>query len=962
MKVLFNIAILCWVLNNPTLADQPNFKFKHLTTNEGLSNSQIHCVYQDSYGYIWIGTNNGLNRYDGVSLEVFRYDPQVSTSLRGNSVNCIVEDVNGDLLVGTSEGLHVYNQKLQSFTYLPLWENYTVIKDVFIDSKGVKWVSTEGRGIYCVSKDKNQIVALKDKNVDLDLMNVNQVFEDSQGVFWIATQDQGVLIYEEESNQVNKFSVASKAPVMAIVEDNKKMIWIATEGAGLFMFNRYTQDITHYGRNTPMRLPDNRLHDLWASNDGKIWIASTGGIAILDPIGKEVHSYRPEISNSHSLNSYSIRNIYADQQGNFWIGTYNGGVNILSNNKNKFNAVKSGMGFNNEWPSVLSAYSVSMDSTWLGLDGQGLTLLIDGKVEENFNKETIRGFDISSVFAFEKTDQGLYLATYNHGLVHWNFNSNQFKYFKHDPQDSSSLSQNFVRDILRDSNNNLWVLTNGGGLNLFDKKEEEFEHFKCDDSGSNSSICSDYGLTLYEGADGYIWIGTYGGLSRFDPHTRSFKNYWHQRDSSGSLSYNWVYSILEDSENRLWVGTANGLNLLNKEDDTFIKLYSSDGLPDNVIDGMLEDENGYLWVSTNNGLARLKNINITDEGVEAEIKSYDVSDDLQSNEFNKNSALVNAKGELFFGGVSGYNYFDPDDIRGNAFVAQVYVKEVLVNNRPFHDWREDIDYRDATYGTLIILPSDYNTLSFRFTSLNYVNAEKNQFVYKMEGVDDDWVQAQAGRVASYTQLPPGNYTFIVKASNNDGLWNEQGATVVFKIQAPFYWSWYAKVFYVLLLIVSLWLFRNFSIMKGITSGTIEAGIVSDTSMRTFIKQSFSSQVLLESAEREQQVNVQDQEFMVTINELIELNLDNERFQVEEIDKVFGISRPLLIKKLKSMTGMTVVEYIRNYRLDRAEILLREENLNISEVAYRVGFNDPKYFSKAFKQKFGHSPSELKGVD
>lgn len=1093
-KEYLRLVICVCAVEHSVCGQLGQMRFDHLTTNDGLSNSQIHCITQDSYGFIWIGTDNGLNRYDGIDFTVFKYKQGDSTSLRGNTVNCIVEDKHGDILIGTSEGLHVYDQERNEFKYISLLPNYVVVKHIMVDDDGGKWVSTEGKGIFYI---KDRFDTIRSINVNafpgLRTNHTKLTMMDADGLVWIATQDFGVLVYDPESGHIEPFRPLQDAsPCQDIIEDSKQMIWFATEGSGLYIYNKFKQEVTHYDRQTQPMLPDNRVQDILNSKDGKIWMATSGGLGVLDPGTQIITTYRPIEGDISSLNTFSIRNLFEDVQGNLWIGTYSGGINVLANNKNKFNSIKSDLSRNHDMPSVISVYEDKYDSLWVGLDGQGLSLITEGKVLSDFISKKNPKSNLTSIFGvYRDSPEYLWLAAYNQGLTKWKLDGTSAQQFLYDETNSTSLSHNDVRSLLKDSYGNFWVLTNGGGLNLFDPKKGTFERFQCDNSLTNTTICSDYGLVLYESSDGFIWIGTYGGLSRFNPNTRQFYNYWHQRQEPASLSYNWVFSILEDREKRLWVGTANGLNVLDKKNDKFIQMYASDGLPDNVINSMVEDNNGHLWLSTNNGLARLSNIQVNDK-IHADIKTYDVSDDLQSNEFIKNSAVLTRNGRVVFGGVSGINIFDPDEIKGNNYKPPVYITQILVNNKPIAELSDYCANGKVRFTEKLTLPVDQNALTFSFTSLNYVVPEKNKFAYMMTGVDADWQQCGTSRKASYTQLAPGTYEFKVIASNNDDVWNYKGHQILIEILPSIYSTWYAKVVYAVLVVLTLLVLRYYAIIKmrrkwsavdltdihayGLTSNnrnslesivlgdndTIEILVVGgngavceqleilskhyivhkvkdgieglqrieqslpdlviteanalgingielckslkakmqtshipvvllahDSNLDTevsafqaganaFIKKPFSAEALLsridsiirnrkllqkrfaiKDATSEDTFNEQDEIFLKTLNQLIEANLDNEHFQIEDVDRAFEMSRPILIRKLKSMTGMTVVEYVRNFRLDKSVQFLQKDDLNISQVAYSVGFNDPKYFSKAFKHKFGKLPSEFK---
>jgi signal transduction histidine kinase/ligand-binding sensor domain-containing protein/DNA-binding response OmpR family regulator len=799
-------------------------KFKHLSVQDGLSRSWVKCIYQDSYGYLWIGTSDGLNRYDGYTFRIYKHHPKNPNSINSNNINVVYEDSKGRLWVGTQVGLNIYNRDYDEFIPLDIIGNY--IDCIYEFENGNFLVGSPG-GLFFVNTES---------------LSVNQFFND---------------IYVDD-----------------ILIDKNHNIWLGTDN-GLMLLD--TSDYSHitfkHNEADPTSISDNTIRSLYQDSQGNIWIGTNaGGICLMtyekgNPSQPSFIRYVHDPDNKNSISMGAVLALNEDNSHNLWIGIENGGLNILwldSFNKSKpcFKHLTPHQTDNASISnnSIHCIYLDNQNTMWIGTYAGGLNYY--NRLFQKFRHYTYIPDNPNSLnnnlvnVIYEEGDY-LWLGT-EKGLNIMNKNTGLFHHFTYDPNDEKSISSNAVWSIFKDSHNNMWIGTWAGGLNLFDPKTKTFKRFLNKSDVGNSlggysvcgiieskegdlwiasmsgglykynfnsksykrflydpdrnSISNKWVLTLIEGSNDEIWISTTAAVDLFNKKTEKFVTFSHDVTDSTSISYNGAIVLYKDSNKNIWVGTNGGLDLFYRPDSSFIHYTVDDGLPNNSVNSICEDDHGNLWLSTNNGISKF--VNGINDPATPKFINYDASDGLQGNEFNSRSFFKGSDGTIYFGGTNGFNAFHPDSIKDNLYMPIVRFTDFQIFNKPVSiggnksPLKKHIDMCDE-----ITLSYKQSVFSIKYAALNFIAPEKNQYAYMLEGFDKDWNYVGTKRIATYTNLDPGRYVFKVKASNNDGLWNENYTSVAIHVLPPWWKTWWAKAFYFLLAIIALYFFRKYTIIS-----------------------------------------------------------------------------------------------------------------------------------------------------
>ncbi|WP_276372860.1 hybrid sensor histidine kinase/response regulator [Chryseolinea sp. H1M3-3] len=807
--VKFLIPVLLQFIALFSNAQQKSFLFDHLTSKDGLSQGNVLDIVEDKFGFIWIGSEDGLNLYNGYSFTVFRNSHKDSTSISNNTVFSIVEDGDGNLWVGTQNGLNFYNRKLNTFQHFKhdpenafsLSDN--VVYAILIDARGNLWVGTSN-GLNYYDKSQKQFTRFFHDPLNPNSIannDIQSIIEDDNKTIWIGTN--GGLsklspdrkTFKNYKHNSNDPSSLSSDVTRTLFIDRNNTLWVGTFDQGLNCMNE-DGTFTHYHSNEDdsTSLSDPFVRSISESKDGELWVATDDGLNLFDSKTKKFRHISPEAKSPMHLNNNSLfSKIIFDKHDRLWVGSRYGRIHTYDKGKSMFKLFqydkenRSGMNGN-------SATSFAEDSTgfWVAVDRCGLnyynrktekfTYIVHDRLNKNSpssNKMLALESDVSG---------GLWIGYWNTGLDFYDTKTKKFKHFTHDPKDPRSLSDNNVFDVLRDSKGNIWVATFGNGINKYNRSTDDFTRYTHDIKNPNS-ITGSAIIYLLEDHLGKIWIASrQQGLDMFDPETGIFTHY-KSSNKPGALSENAIFSLYEDSENNLWVGTnGGGLNLFDRKTKTFKAFRESDGLPNDAIQGILEDNQKNIWVSTNKGLCRFdykRNI----------FKSYNEGNGLQGDHFNRWAFRKLSTGELLFGGNNGFNLFDPATIESNSFVPPVYITDFKLFNKSVRVGANEILKENILLSKEITLSHEQNFFSIEFAALNYRQPEQNQYKYILEGLQNEWVDAGKDRKAYYTNILPGEYTFRVIGSNNDGLWNNEGAVLKIIVTPPF-WNtgWFKGIF------------------------------------------------------------------------------------------------------------------------------------------------------------------------
>jgi ligand-binding sensor domain-containing protein/signal transduction histidine kinase len=827
-------------LSASLLAQDHAIKFDRIGLEHGLPQSSVGAIVQDRQGFLWFGTQEGLSKYDGYGFTNYKYQPHDSSSLSENWVSSLCEDRYGTLWVGThGGGLNKFDRYKEVFTHFrhdvadsnSLSHNF--ISVIYEDHFGELWIGTDGGGLDRLvfnkaegpDRGKIEFRHYRHEPTNPNTLNDNSIttlYEDRAGNLWIGTRNGGLNKLARETktfthylhNPANANSLSSNH-VLAICEDAaaRNNIWIGTAGGGLNKFDQTKNIFEHYLHepSNPNSLSSNFVTSIYSDTDG-LWIGTNGGLDLFDPVKNAFRRYRHDSFNLHSLSANSISVIYHDRFDKLWLGTSLAGVNKFDRKQKAFRHYTQDPSAPNSLSdrSVWSIYEDGCGVLWIGTDG--------GLNKFDKRNHTIKHYrhdpgnpnslSHNSVWAIcpELGVNGseslvLWLGTLG-GLDKFDTNTEQFTHYRHDPRNPNSLSSNKARVVYLDRARTLWVGTSSG-LNKFNRATGAFTHYP--HAQKYPGLNNLWIQSIFEDHAQSLWVGTRVGLFKFDRERENFIHYQHDRADRASLSHQSILPIYQDPAGAMWIGTwGGGLNKLvtpTPGEEKFIHFTEKDGLANNVIYGILPDDKGNLWLSTNKGLSKF-------DPQTQSFKNYDVNDGLQSNEFNGRACFKSPAargGEMYFGGINGMNSFYPDSIKDNEFVPPVVITAFKKFDKSMRMEREISSLEK------IALSYQDDFFAFEFVALDYTNPQANQYAYKLEGFDRDWIYCGARRYASYTNLDPGNYVFRVKGSNSDGVWNEDGAAVKITIHPPFWKTWWFALLGLGSLMISIILIHYYAV-------------------------------------------------------------------------------------------------------------------------------------------------------
>lgn len=820
-KILLGGAVwVFWLLLPMHAQKHTDLEFAHISLDEGLSQAAVYTIAQDRFGFMWFGTLDGLNRYDGYDIKVFKHDPADDHSISGNRITALSVDAAGELWIGTgADGLNRYDPATEKFSrYRHNPDISSSLSDdrvraIYADAAGNLWVGTFASVL-------DQFVAASDSFAHFPLETAAAGFdnrkriltiagdEKSSGNLWVGTYGNGLALFDRENGEFEYYLPEPNAPGIENINiiqsifippggvrdwillgswgsgllvlnpltsefrqhysqsdnirsisdntiyfirsqsaDDTNLFWIGTDN-GLNIFNRQSGDFNHY-RHTPVRessLSNNRVYTAAVSRGGDLWLGTLGGgVNHYHPKKRKFNHIKPEPFQDNSLNDKFIRSLWEDRRGNVWVGTGNGGLNFLNPANNKFKHYSANAnGKSVSHNSIRSLLEDEKGNIWIGTDGGGLDMLAP--------------------------ETGI------------------FRHFLHDPKSPVSISNDRIwalRKSRKPDGEHIWIGTYGGGLNRLELNAARrgiprFERWQSS-SEDDSGLASNAILALWEDSRANLWVGSDRGLQCFDSDINRMFHFQHDPTDSSSLSHQTVINIFESSKGTLWVGTfGGGLNRFDPQTKTFQRYTEANGLPSDIINGILEDESGNLWLSTYQGLC------VFDPDTET-FKNFNLQDGLQSREFGYGAYHLGKSGKMYFGGVNGFNIFRPEDIQDNAYQPPVVLTAFQIFGEA-HSLQPAV-----TVNRQITLSYYDNHFSFEFAALDYIAPRENRYAYKLEGFNTDWVDNGRRRFANFTNLDPGEYTFRVKGSNNDGIWNTQGAEVQIIITPPFWQTWWFRL-------------------------------------------------------------------------------------------------------------------------------------------------------------------------
>jgi signal transduction histidine kinase/ligand-binding sensor domain-containing protein/DNA-binding response OmpR family regulator len=824
------LLLLQFAIGERLLAQNNGYQFSHLDITNGLSDNQVNCIFKDAKGFVWFGTTSGLNRYDGYKFKVFKHDIKDASSLAENHVMHVNEGPGNKLWIFTHTNLSVYDAATERFSnniateaalyHIPTDE----ITQVKKDRQGTYWFATNNRGLYAYNASANKTTFYSTStHARLHSNHIQDIVATQPNVLWLIYTDGVIDQLDITSNRIvgRYYSLArangNKAKKYIMMMDNRHNLWVCSDAApiGVYRYNVSGNTLTHFNKDIPEhRLNSNVITSVVQTDDDKIWIGSDhGGINVVDPVTDKVTYILSKPDDSKSLSGNSLY-LYKDNSGIIWAGTFKQGVNYYHSGIMQFPLYKHFVTDPKSVPfeDINTFEEDSSHNLWIGTNGSGLFLFNRAtntytRFKHDPKDPNSLASDIIVRLHIDKRNR-LWIGTYFGGLDC--YDGKTFKHYRHNEKNPGSITDDRVFSIIEDANNELWVGTFMGGLNVFDPKTDSFKH-------PQYPMQSEYTAVIFEDRDKNKWIGRDQGIDVIMHSTGKVKHYTAVAGNINSLIGKDVNIIAQDKKGLMWIGTKDGLCILDPKTDKFVNIEEGINLPANNVSNIIEDNDGKMWVSTTNGLAT---INLTRAGdkYRAQINNYNELDGLQGRAFNLYAALKLRSGELVFGGIHGFNLFDPG-------IVNTFKPKANLVFTDLHLFNKIVGVGDKVNGNVvltkalsetkeIVLQHNQNVFDIEFAACDYFNPDKVTFEYKLEGFDNNWTSvADNNRKATYTNLDGGDYVFKVRTHNAGGIKDDDTVALKITVKPPFFKSPVAYVSYFILLVGSLFYIRHRGIVK-----------------------------------------------------------------------------------------------------------------------------------------------------
>jgi len=801
--VLINALLI--LISNVNYAQFAKPKFEHLTVDNGLPSNRVTCFLRDSKGFLWIGGEPGLARFDGYTVKVFSHTDSDTNSLSHNIIRCLFEDSYHNIWIGTQNGLNLYNPERDCFKIF----RYNEKDENSISNNNVLDINEDKYGNVILATDKGlnkwnqtkrnftRIVYKKNFSEGINLYTRSMCI-DQNGYVWFAPLGNKIYCLDTRTDSVinyNKMSLLPEERFKTIIADKENRIWIAYNGFGLYRFNPKTQEVKQYpttGNNVGVN--DKAVRDLLLYNDRYLLFAvDHGGINILDTKTDKFDYILYDKNKTEGLNNDGIWSIYVDYENILWVGTSSGGVNYWNRKKERFKTYRNNIFDTNSliYDVVFRIFGDSEGKIWLGTDGGGLSIF-DPKTENfmnySHNENDKNSISSNAVLSFaEDKESNVWCGTWAFGLNKFDKKTKTFKRVYYAP-DSKDLSIHNIYALDSDTAGNLWISAFGDGLYIFNEKTNLLRHYKNEDKANllpNNNV-----IGIYREPTGVMGVYSYNGYARYNQDKAAFT-------LLNNLTGVEVRDVLLDKEGDLWIGLPERGIIVMRKNGTIDTLTTDDGLVSNAICGILEADNGDVWISSASGLTHYNKTT-------KKYRHYNESDGLQGKQFFAFARYKAKDGTLYFGGYKGFNAFHPDSIVMNDYIPQVYINEFQIFNKTVIPNEKKSPLKKVISETKeIVLTYKQSVFSFGFAAINITYPEKCKYAYKMHGFDNEWNYTDASRrYVTYTNLEPGEYTFQVKASNNDEIWNETGTSIKIIIKPPYWKTWWFRTLVVLFIIGS----------------------------------------------------------------------------------------------------------------------------------------------------------------
>lgn len=786
-RLLLLILFICRIVL--CSANTERIYFQHLGIKNKLSQSTVLCIIQDKNGFMWFGTKDGLNRYDGSSFRVFKQNQSLSNSLGNNVVNSIYENTDGKLWLGTDNGIYLYDPIMETFNKLDCESQDNVritqpIMQITTDQQKNIWMAVESQGVFCFDNSKQTLTHYSVPDAHL----LSSIGIDQQDVVWLGYNGKGLFFTNDKFKTLQLFksqdedNIYADDQVFKILPDQHNILYTGSSKGGLKSINILTRTVTDL-LPTSQSSENLFVRNIYPVSKSLLWIATERGIYTYDKETQESQHFICNPNDDYSLSDNAIYSICKDSEGGIWVGSYFGGIDYYSTQYSTFEKYYPIMGQNSLSGKVVREFCEDKDGClWIGTEDGGLN---------RFNPKTKQFLPVFlpglhyNVHALSMDESKLWIGTYSKGLFAYDTQSKRAKQYTMGHADNT-LNDNNIYSLCHTSSGQLYVGTTTG-LNLYNHQTDDFTRIH--------KLDGVFVFSILEDSKGYIWFTTYNsGIYKFNPRDNSWKNYVHNPETPHSLPYNKVISAYEDSQQRLWFSMlGRGFCSFNPDTEVFTTYDSSQGLANEVIYKIIEDKDDVLWLTSNKGLIRF-------DLKTQKSNTYTDTNGLLTNQFNYSSGMKSKDGIFYFGSINGFIAFKPEVFTDSQHFPQVAMTDFLLFNKS-----ADIGYKDSplsqsiTYTKDIELNYNQNSFAFRFAALCYAVPEENLLSYTLEGFDKEWYNTTKSATATYTNLKPGNYTFCIKTANAKGEWSEDIHKIYIHIAPPYWQSAWAYLLYALMI-------------------------------------------------------------------------------------------------------------------------------------------------------------------
>ncbi len=785
------IYVLLLLINFLLLhGENKKYNFRSIEVEDGLSQNMVYSILQDKQGFMWFGTQDGLNRYDGVGFKIFKKNKKDNKSIGSNAIFSLIENKDGQIWVGTSNGVYIYNPTFESFTYFSIKTSAgkginVTVRDIKRDKHGNVWMAVSGNGIFCYSTAE-KLSFFPFKSTD-----TRRIEFDAAGNVWIATYLNGIIKLNPANGKTNSFRLTNDNtnPDDNSINDllllNSETLLIGTVNKGMQMYNLKTNTFSPCVEKTKDGNPL-FVRRIYKAQDQNIWIGTESGIYIFNLTSRKIVNLRHIFNNPNSISDNAVHSIFQDREGGMWIGTFFGGVNYYSTSYSYFEKYYPINGENAiSGKSISEMYEDGQKNIWIGTEDAGLNLF--NPATQTFSNPFLQDKNIHSLLV--DGDQ-LWVGTFSKGLYKINLRTKGMRSYRSSFAKKSLCDDN-IYSIYKDKSGTIWI-GSMTGLQYYNATSDCFVRVKeLEIKQQVNDILEDY--------KGILWFATIGnGVFSLDKHSGKWMHYA-APVKNNDLNGREVTCLLQDQQKRLWIGTEGaGVCLFDRKNNIFMNVFTTEnGLPNDVIYKLIDDLTGNIWGSTNNGIFKINPNN-------KKITIYTHANGLLGNQFNYKSGLRSTDGKLYFGGIKGFVAFNPNNLVFNKMAPSVVINSFMIQNKEvsLSDQNSPIK-QSITCTKEIEIPYNTSVISIGFAALSYVSPQGNHYAYKLEGKDKEWIYMnQQTHHVNYSELQPGTYTFRVKASNSDGIWNEAGASLEIKILPPFYRTVWAYLFYLLIFMAS----------------------------------------------------------------------------------------------------------------------------------------------------------------